>query len=428
MKKFIEKFLRILAKAIIRKYHPEVVGITGSVGKTSAKDAVKSVLEGSYNIRATAKNFNNEIGVPLTIIGADSPGKSIFGWIGVFLKAIKLILKKNKKYPEILVLEMGADKEGDIGYLVDIAPCNVGVITNVSESHLEFFGSVNKVKIEKRKIIEHLKPENYAILNCDIDNVCEMRNVTKAKTITYGFDQNTDVSASDVAVSYDKEGWPNGLNFKLVFNGSVIPIFIPKIVGYSHIYSVLVAVAVGSIYKISLMDMAKAFDSFYPPKGRMRLIKGIKHTLIIDDTYNSLPASARLAVEVMQEIKVKDNAKKIVVFGDMLELGKFSEEKHKELGEKIAESHIDILITKGEASKNTAKAAISAGMSKDKVYSFTDNDEAGKFVQKIMSKGDIILVKGSQGMRMETIVKEIMAEPLRASELLVRQGKEWANK
>ena len=141
--------LRILSKKIIRKYQPEVVGITGSIGKTSGKEAIAAVLGRRFVVRKNFKNYNNEIGLPLTIIGVDkTPGRSPLGWLKVFWQALKLLAVKDEKYPEILVLEMGADKPGDIKYLADIAPCKVGVLTFISHVHTEFFKTIQKIAQE----------------------------------------------------------------------------------------------------------------------------------------------------------------------------------------------------------------------------------------------------------------------------------------
>ncbi|MEA2088560.1 MAG: UDP-N-acetylmuramoyl-tripeptide--D-alanyl-D-alanine ligase [Patescibacteria group bacterium] len=424
MKKIIQYILKILSKKILDKYKPEIIGITGSVGKTSTKDAVKRILEKDYKVRANIKNYNNEIGVPLTIIGEKSPSKSIFGWLNIISKGIKLILTTDKNYPKILILEMGADKIGDIEYLVSFVRCNIAIVTNISESHLEFFHTVQKIEKEKRKIVENLKHENFAILNMDLDLTRNMKNKTKAKVITFGFGKGADVRATDAVISYYNKK-PNGVSFKLICNGNVVPIFMPKILGFSQIYSALAAVAVGTIYKINLLGIAKSLEKFAPPKGRMSLIKGVKQTSIIDDTYNSSPLAVKSALEIMQEIKLPDGAKKIAVLGDMLELGNRSQDYHKKTGEKVVKNGIDILITKGEAARNIAKGAIASGMDKNRVFSFSRNREAGRFLQDKISKNDLILLKGSQGMRMEKIVKEIMAYPLKANELLARQGKEW---
>ncbi|MCD4705717.1 hypothetical protein K8R61_01405, partial [bacterium] len=197
MRKIIQYILKILSKKILDKYKPEIIGITGSVGKTSTRDAVKRILEKDYNVRANIKNYNNEIGVPLTIIGEKSPSKSIIGWLNIIGKGIKLIFKTNKNYPRILILEMGADRIGDIEYLVSFVRCNIAIVTNISESHLEFFHIVQKIEKEKRKIVENLKQENSAILNMDLELTRNMKDKTKAKVITFGFEKGANIRAVD---------------------------------------------------------------------------------------------------------------------------------------------------------------------------------------------------------------------------------------
>ncbi|MBU1613425.1 hypothetical protein KKC87_03280, partial [Patescibacteria group bacterium] len=162
-----------------------------------------------------------------------------------------------------------------------------------------------------------------------------------------------------------------------------------------------------------------------PLAGHMRLIAGIKNTLIIDDTYNSSPDPSKSALETLTKINIKHVAERYAVLGDMLELGAETENLHREIGMRVAEHGIDFLITVGEASKHTAVSAREAGLDEHRVATFADSATAGKFLQDIIKEGDVILVKGSQGARMEKIVKEIMAEPLKSSELLIRQEPEW---
>ena len=154
MRHLLFKILKCLSQKILKKYRPLVIGITGSVGKTSTKEAIFAVLRGKFKVRENQKNYNNEIGVPLTIIGTETGGQSIFKWLKIFFKAWILIFKKDPNYPEMLVLEMGADKAGDIEYLTKMAPCDIGVVTAVSEVHLEFFGSLEKIIVEKQKIMK----------------------------------------------------------------------------------------------------------------------------------------------------------------------------------------------------------------------------------------------------------------------------------
>jgi len=156
MKKILFKMLKILATKILKKYRPLVIGITGSVGKTSTKEAIYALLRGHFKVRRNIKNYNNEIGVPLTIIGVETGNKNIFKWISIFFKALELIIVKDKEYPEMLVLEMGADKQGDIKYLVTLVPCDISVVTAISRVHYEFFKSLESIIEEKGEIVKQI--------------------------------------------------------------------------------------------------------------------------------------------------------------------------------------------------------------------------------------------------------------------------------
>lgn len=428
MKKLIQKILYVIARAVLKKYKPEVIGITGSMGKTSTKEAVFAVLSSKLRVRQNLKNYNNELGVPLSILGVESGRKSVFKWLGVILHGVRLILFRDAGYPQILVLEMGADHPGDIKYLTDLAPCKVGVVTGIGPAHLEFFESIEKIVKEKRIIVSHLNSDGFAVLNRDDEKVYEMREKTRAKVLTYGFDSAADVRAQEEGVI--GEGVDiRGINFKLSYAGAVVPIFIPGVLGKQHIYAALAGATVGIAYGMNLVEIAESLKNYKAPKGRMNLVPGIKRTLIIDDTYNASPIPTEVALEVLQAIKLPaEDDKKFAVLGDMLELGSFSEEGHKQVGRAAAGDGIDYLVTIGERSRDIARAALAAGMSEDRVSNFPTPEEAGIFVQNKMKQGDIVLVKGSQGMRMEKVVKELMAEPLQACELLVRQDASWVCK
>jgi len=423
----LQFILRVLSKKIIKKYKPDVVGITGSVGKTSAKEAIALVLATRFNIRKTPKNYNNEIGLPLAIIGVEkSPGKSIIGWLQVFFKALMLIFIRSKKYPEILVLEMGADKPGDIKYLVDIAPCKVGVWTSVAHAHTEAFKTLKKIILEKRTIVSHLSNDSFAVLNFDNDYIMENIDKTKAEVLTFGFKEGADFQASEIKLLVDEaSGWPRGLNFKISHKGHFVPVFLSDIVAEHLIPSALTGLAVGSIFGINLVEGALSLKDYQVLPGHMHLIKGIKNTLLIDDTYNSSPEAAKSALATLVKIKISEAGKRYAVLGDMLELGTETENAHRELGLKIAELNIDFLITVGESAKFIASSAEEAGFDTNKIAKFSDSISAGRFLQDKMKPDDAILIKGSQGVRMEKIVKEVMAEPEKAKELLVRQGNEW---
>ncbi len=438
MKKFLEKILILFAKQIIKKYKPEIVGITGSVGKTSVKEAVFAVLSFEYNVRRNIKSYNNELGVPLTVIGSETGGRNLFKWLKVFYRAIKLLIFNDKEYPEILVLELGADKKGDIEYLLKIIKPKIGVLTAVSEAHLHAFKDLKGVLKEKEKIVTTLEKESVAVLNYDDENVMSLRDRLKTKFLTFGFQVGADITAGELLFSgleqdfcesqYQWECKVWGTSFKINYNGSTVPVFLPHCFGKQQAYAALAAFAVGIAYKMNLVDISEALRQYRPPKGRMNLIAGIKYTLLIDDTYNSSPLAVKTALEVMKMIDLPEGKRKIAVLGDMLELGDRSAAAHREIGFNISEAEIDYLITVGNESKLTAESAIEAGLAKDNVHEFKDTERAGKFLQDIIQPGDLILIKGSQGIRMEKIVKEVMAEPEKAKQLLVRQTGEWDNR
>lgn len=404
-----------------------MVGITGSIGKTSTKEAVARVLSSRFNVRANYKNYNNEIGVPLTIIGVgQSPRRSLIGWLDVVIKGLRLLLIKDKNYPEILVLEMGADKPGDIQYLVEMAPCKVGVLTYISHAHTEFFKTIKRIAQEKRIILSHLGNDGFAILNYDCPLVLENAGVTKAEKISYGLKEGADLRATDINVITDESTlMPLGLNFKVNYKGNIVPVFLPGFVSNTIIPAALAAVSVGTVYGINLVEAAEALRGFQPIPGHMRPVSGIKNTLILDDTYNSSPTAVKAALEVLVNIPVPPESNRFAVLGDMLELGPETETAHREIGFKVAELGIDFLITVGKASKGTADAAKEAGLDENKIASFSNSVEAGRFLQEKLKRGDAVLVKGSQGSRMEKIVREVMAEPLEAPKLLCRQDKFW---
>ncbi|MFH1457539.1 MAG: Mur ligase family protein [Patescibacteria group bacterium] len=422
-KKIIDKLLAHLAKKIVKKYQPKIIGITGSVGKTSTKEAVFNVLKDKFNVRESIKNYNTEIGVPLTIIGNKSAGKNVLGWLKIWWRALSLIWGFDENYPEILILEMAADHPGDIRHLVKIAPVDIAVVTAVSETHLEFFKNIEAVKQEKQILVSSILPEAVAILNYDDDLVMDMRDKISAKVLTFGFLDGADLRAFDFSYQVDKDNNFSHLNFKINYLNEILEVDLPNALSKSHVYSFLGALAVGLVYKIDLKILIKKLQNFKPPKGRMNFINGIKHTKIIDDTYNSSPRAAVLALETLA--KLYTAGKKIAVLGDMLELGQITQNAHLSLGTKVCQLGVDILVTVGERSRDIAVGAKNTGMNNERIFSFADTETAGKFVQEQMEQGDIVLVKGSQSVRLEKVVKEIMAEPLKASELLVRQEDEW---
>lgn len=427
MKIILQKILRILSRAIVNKYHPHIIGITGSVGKTSTKEAVYYVLKDKFNVRQSIKNYNNEIGLPLTIIGEYSAGSSLAGWLIVFLKAFKLILLKDPGYPEILILEMGVDRPGDMDYLLKIVHCDIGILTSVGVSHLEFFGSRENIQKEKGKLIINIDPAGCAVINYDDDKAREVMDWTYAKKITYGYDDKADVRAKDDKIFVDQiQPEMSGISFVLMYGGESTEITIRRTIGLSYVYSIMAATAVGLLAGIEFVQIADSLKHYIIPPGRMNVIAGVKDSIIIDDTYNSSPTALEMALKSFTSIS-NQAQRRIAVLGNMLELGEESERSHLEIGQSLRNYNIDILVTIGERARSFASGAFKAGYDQDSVKSFTNSDQAGQYLKNLIKSGDYILAKGSQGARVERAIKPILAKPGEAEKLLVRQGQEWNN-
>lgn len=409
-----------MASAVLKKYKPEIIGITGSVGKTSAKDAIAHVLSQKYKVQASKGNYNNEIGVPLTILGKATAGHSILGWFDVFVGTLIMLFKIDKKYPEILVLEMAADKPGDIEYLTSFVPLKVAVVTAIAPAHLEKFVDLKGVATEKSQILKKLGKNCAAVLNIDDEHARKMKDATKAKIVYFGYDKKADIRVSDPKFIFKKgENVPAGISFKILDGETMMPAIINGTVGF-HLASVaLVAVAVAKLYGFNLLETIERLETLKLPPGRMNLIAGIKKTTIIDDTYNASPRSMKAAIETLGLIPIAESNKRYAVLGDMLELGAQTLKLHEEIGEIVAENRVDVFIAVGEKMREAARAAKKIGMDEDRIFHFGTPEEAGRFLQDRIKKEDLLLVKGSRRMKMEKVVEELMDDPLRADELLV---------
>lgn len=429
MKKILEIILNILARGYLRKYEPMIIGITGNVGKTTTKEAIATVASAVKSVRVNAGNLNNEIGLPLTILGnyADeyySSGASASFWLRVLWNGFAgLIIRQ--KYPEILVLEYGADHPGDIKKLARRFRPHISVITAVGEIpvHVEYFQDKEHVAREKSELIKILSESDYAVLNQDDLLVVKMAHNTKAKTVFYGFAEDSQLKLSSYDYTYDEGGRPIGVSFKINQGISFVPVRVAGSLGKSIALSCGAAAAVGRILGLNLVGISEALSRFRGQPGRLRILPGIKGSIIIDDTYNASPAAVNLALEVLRDI---NGPRKIAVLGDMLELGEHSIKAHQAAGN-MAGNIADVLVCVGARAKFIADSAADQ-MLKENIYSFGTSDEARLKVQESIREGDVILAKGSQGMRMEKIVEEIMAEPERRNELLVRQSKRWLEK
>jgi len=421
---YLEKILRFMAIAILKRHRPKIVGITGSVGKSSAKEAVFLVLKNNFKVRKNEENYNNEIGIPLTIIGAKTGGRNLFKWILVFLKWIFwLIIPLG--YPKILVLEMAIDRPGDMKYLMSFIKPNVGILTNISSSHLEFFKNIKAIAKEKSILVKSVSDNGVAILNTDNPYIKEEVSEIKTKAVSYGFNEEADIKVTDVRFNYENDGKSRGLSFKLNYDNKIIPMRLPKVIAKHHLYAALSAVGVGEYFKINTIEALHALEDYKSPLGRMNLIKGTRNSLIIDDTYNSSPVSALAAIDTMDQINAQ---RKILILGDMFELGEGSKKGHLDVISSVLEGKFDKLVLVGKRMQEAAHTLLGSNNEMKSVLFFSNPREAGKIIKSIIKEGDLVLVKGSQGMRMEMVIEELIDESEDSKKVLCRQSDTWKKK
>lgn len=423
--KILQWTLRFLARRTLVRYRPIVVGVTGSVGKTSTKEALRAVLSASRRVRASPHSFNNEIGLPLAVLGDWDETGGIFFWLRVIGRGVINLLRRNPGYPEMLILEYGVEHPGDMRYLLSIARPDIGVFTAMAEIpvHVEFFSDPEAVFREKARMIRELPASGTAVLNADDPMVSEAKESMRARVTTFGFSPEANVMISGLAERF--ENGKGGISFKLAYDGSFVPVRVSGMLGKASAYAAAAAAAVGLALGMNLIEIAEAFSGKYePPKGRLRVVKGTRGSILLDDTYNASPAAVAEALQTLAGLPAQ---RKIAVLGDMLELGKYAAAAHEEIGRKAARN-ADFLVTVGALGKLIAEAARAAGMPEEKIFICASIREAAEHLPRLVRDGDIILLKASQSVRLEKVVKELMAEPERAGELLVRQSEAWLKK
>jgi UDP-N-acetylmuramoyl-tripeptide--D-alanyl-D-alanine ligase len=420
MKKILEFLLKTVTILIIRKYNPLIIGITGSVGKTSTKEAIYSTFSGVKKIRKSSGNLNTEVGAPLVFFKENKPGKNIFGWFLIIIKGLFLLIKTDKNYPEVVISEMAADKPGDLDYLGSFIKPDISVITAVGKVpvHIEFYKNAKEVAKEKRKIIKATKKDGTVILNNDDPYVSRMKT-KKKKSFSFGYKEESDV----VIKSFQTKSTKGSFGV-LQYKDKDFSFSLPSCIGDSFAYIAATVFTVGISLKIKPEEVTKLMEKIRPAKGRMYLIKGIKETVIIDGSYNASPLSTKSALLTLKKM---DGKRKIAVIGDMLELGRYSANEHRKIG-KLAVTCCDYLFVVGGWSTVVEKSAICEGMKKENVFSFLKSSDVVQEVEKIISPKDVILVKGSQGARTEKVVLGLMKNPKKAKKKLVRQDKYWKNK
>ena len=425
-RKIITYILRIESRLVLWRYKPKVVVITGSVGKTSTKDAIYAVISKVSYVRKSEKSYNSEIGLPLTILGVPNGWNSGAVWLKNVWRGLWLFLIPHK-YPKWLVLEVGVGKPGDMKKTASWLKTDVVIITGIGETpaHIEFFDSRKHLIEEKSKLIKTLKKDGLLVLNADDEDVLQMKTKVKNITVTYGFKEGADVLGSGDSISYDEAGVPKGIIFRIDEGGKSLPVVIEGVFGRNHVYASLAALALSSGMKWNMLSAVEALKNYDVPPGRMRLLSGITGTLLIDDTYNSSPFACESALRTLRGVKWGE--RKIAILGDMLELGKHTEDAHRNIG-KIASENSDVLVVVGPRANAFKEGALEMGTKPESILEFKDSREAAEAMKTFVKKGDLVLVKGSQSMRMERVTEALLLDQANKEKLLVRQDEEWKKK
>lgn len=360
--------LRDLAAYYRAKFPIPLIGITGSVGKTTTKDMVAAVLGMKYNVLKTEGNLNSREGMPLTL------------------------LRLNNSH-EIAVIEMGMSQAGEIDYLASVAKPDVAVITNIGDAHIENLGSRENILKAKCEMFDHLKPGGVAVLNADDELLAGLRGKLPFETVFYGGGEQADYRAVDIAA-----GEGNSIRCTVITPEGKYEMEIPAL-GQHMIYPATTAAAVGERFGLTTEQIRKGILQFEPTKMRMNVLRRGENITILNDTYNANPQSMRAAIGVLGDSKA---AFKMAVLGDMFELGSLAPALHAGVGEYLGKAGIHCLVAVGELSEYMANAARAAGV--PMVFHCPDKGAAIPVLKDNLKPDSAILVKASRGMAMEELV------------------------
>ena len=382
-----KKALQDLAEFYRRKFEIKMVGITGSVGKTSTKEMVSLVLSSKFNVHKTSGNLNGQIGLPLTIFGL-------------------------QQFNDLAVVEMGISEFSEMEKLADIVNPDFAIITNIGVTHIENLKSQENILNEKLKITKNFNPESVLFINKDDKMLSKVKTENKFKVVTFGIESDCDFKAENVNLDGNQTSFI--LKYKDKESEKKVLITIPAI-GIHNVYNALSGIALGVHLGIPILDIQKSILQYKSLDKRQCIFENIKVKNndkkivinIIDDTYNANPDSMKNAINVLNIYSRGKNGRKVAVLADMLELGKVSKELHLTLGEYVAQNDIDMLVTVGEEAKNIALGAKKVNKNIS-TQSFESNLEAYKFLKDNLQDGDNVLFKGSRGMHIDEIVSKII--------------------
>ncbi len=427
IKKTIMVLLRLVSQAILWRHKPIVVAITGSVGKTTTKDIVAHGLSSVEDVRKSQKNFNTDFGVPLAIIEAENPMGKVSAWIEVILKGLTVLIKSD--YPKLLVLEVGTRFPGDIPRLAKWIKPDISIITHIPEVpvHIEFFESRQHIVDEKSTLAKYTKKTGTIILNRDSEYVWGIAENSVHPVFSIGFNKESQMYASNIKRIIMNGEY--GLEFNISYKNKIIPVTVPGFVANHQIYGVLFALATAEVLVYDVEQVAMAMASLPASSGRLRPLVGINNTLILDDSYNASPAAMEAAIETLEMIEplAGGQGSKIAVLGDMLDLGKMTMDVHSQIGTMLKDN-TDYAFLVGPRMEYAYESAIKSKYPKTKIFHFEKQMDVLPQLLKIMKQGDVILVKGSQGMRMEKLVAELIEDKANIKNLIARQDEEWIRK
>jgi UDP-N-acetylmuramoyl-tripeptide--D-alanyl-D-alanine ligase len=423
MKDLIKKLTLLVitweAKAVLVRHKPFIIGVTGNLGKTSTKDAIYAVMKDHFHVRRSEKSMNSEFGVPLTILGEKSGWNNPLKWLVIIVRGFFVTF--SKEYPTHLVLEIGADRPGDIKDIAAWIKPDITVVTQFGQVpvHIEFFPNRDAVVEEKGYLVSALREGGLFIYNSDDHDSKKLLEKTTAQKLSFGIHEAADMKATNVRLY----GTPlTGTEAEVAVDGHTEHLVLPEVAGKSPVYCALPALLVAKFLAIpqeiacaSLRDAAK-------PRGRMRLLQGMNDSVIIDDSYNASPKAVEHGLKTLSEIDT--SGRKIAVLGDMLELGLYTRDEHYKIG-KVAARACHKLFTVGIRSRVMAEGALDEKMLDENIMQCDTAIDAGKELVKMLAPGDIVYVKGSQSMRMERAISMILASTHNPRAVLVRQEDEW---
>jgi UDP-N-acetylmuramyl pentapeptide synthase len=426
MRQLMYTILRLMARAVLVRQRPVVIGVTGSMGKTTTVRALTTIFAHKYPNRArgTENIVRNEISVPLAIIGCThAPGRSFVRWLALVVRWMWTVTF-SWHYPRVLVLEFGVDRPGDMDYLTQLAPPQIGVMTWIASVHTEYLGDIRGVAWEKGKLITALPSDGLAVLNGDDARVAAMASKSRANVLTYGIGDDAQ-DRVDVWVSNIRAGGMDGVSFKVNYDGNSVPIRLSHIISPHMLTPVVAAITVALGRGMHLVEIAEALEDFAPSAGRMRLLAGINDSMIIDDTYNAPLDAMRAAITATATMPAM---RTIAVLGDILELGSQEMAIHKSLADDVLAAQIHAVITVGRRMEYLHSELLQRGMSPHNLYHVATPMDAGNIARNVIAPQDCVLVKGAQKMRMEKVVAQILDDAHDASELLCRQDNMWRDR